>query len=89
MQDIETKWNELRKQRRVIHDFESSGLGELIAACDAFQIFKRGDIYEQLLTVFTKLNNPQKHETGKAIDPYKAAQSSVELAMTFVRFWFP
>jgi transcription elongation factor Elf1 len=73
----------------VNHDFEVCGLGELRGACDELQIFKKGDIYEELLGAFSKLNNPQKHETRTSVDPSKAAQSSVELAMAFIRNWFP
>jgi hypothetical protein len=89
VQDIATKWSELRKEGRVNHDFEVCGLGELRGACDELQIFKKGDIYEELLGAFSKLNNPQKHETRTSVDPSKAAQSSVELATAFIRNWFP
>ncbi len=88
-QDIATKWAQLRKEGRVSHDYDVCGLGELRGACDALQIFKKGDIYEELIGAFSKLNNPQKHEMGISTDASRAAQSSVELAIAFVRNWFP
>jgi hypothetical protein len=88
-EDISTKWGQLLEMGRVHHDFEGCGLGELRAACDQLKVFKKGDIFEELLSAFSKLNNPQKHETGRSVDPSTAAQSSVELATAFVRNWFP
>jgi hypothetical protein len=88
-QNIDTKWSQLHKQGRVVHDLEGCSLGELRGACEVLQIFKKGEIYDELIGAFSKLNNPQKHEMGVAVDISKAAQSSVEIATAFVRNWFP
>lgn len=85
---LDEKWAEFRKDKKVIREFDRASLGHLLTACLELRIIIHSSIVDNIISSFLKLRIPQKHSLDKDTNPQQDAKTALDMANIVVREWF-